>query len=187
VRNINNVSLLDILPYSLTSDPNVQAAAQAIDTELITISESISRLNLLYSIDLLDEAWIDELAWQLHVDFYDKSLPITQKRDLVSYSDKWHRRKGTPSAVEELITTIFGDGTVVEWFDFAGAPYTFRVLTTNSAATSEQAQEFLKAINSVKNVRSRLESIQITASDNLQLYFGNVLQIGEFITLKQVT
>ncbi|QGR00086.1 phage tail protein I [Paenibacillus psychroresistens] len=187
MRDIYSVSLLGILPPSLTSDPQVQAAAQAIDAELQIVSGKIKDLDLLYSIDQLDDVWLDELAWALHVDFYDKTLLIEQKRALINNSDRWHRRKGTPSAVEELLETMFGDGTVVEWYDFGGDPYTFRVTTVNSAATDEDAQQFLDAINSVKNVRSRLESIQICVSDDLNLYFGNVIYIGDFITAKQVT
>ncbi|MFY0545444.1 phage tail protein I [Brevibacillus sp. H7] len=186
MRDIHNISLVELLPPSLLADEKVKAAAQAIDSELKKVTEAIAKLTLLYSVDDLEDAWLDELAWSLHVDFYDVTLPIEQKRELVKNSDAWHRRKGTPSAVEELVSTIFGDGEVEEWYDYGGQPYHFRVVTNNFAATNEQAEEFTKAVNSVKNARSWLETIILRAGDELNLYYGNVLHMGEFMTVEQV-
>ncbi|WP_028551764.1 phage tail protein I [Paenibacillus sp. UNC451MF] len=184
--NLDQIQLINILPPNLRNDPNIAAAAKAIDGELQDLNESIRKLDIFSRLDTLEAAEIDELAWQYHVDFYDASLPLETKRLLVKNSYAWHRRKGTPSAVEELITTIFGDGQVEEWYDFGGEPYTFRVVTTNPKATNEQAQEFIKALNSVKNERSWLESIQVSITDEMNLHIGGVLHIGEFMTIKQV-
>lgn len=186
MRTMNDVSLLDIIPPSLLQDERMAVAAVVLDKKFREINANIQKLTLLSSIDELNNTWLDELAWQLHLDFYNRSLPIEKKRELIQMSDAWHKRKGTPSAVEELITAIFGDGRVEEWFEFGGAPFTFRVITTNPSATNEQANEFITALNSVKNARSRLESIQISLTDEMGLYFGGVLYMGEFMTVKQV-
>lgn len=184
--NLAQTSLLDILPPNLRSDPTVAAAAQAMDAELRMISAEIDKLNYISRMGVLTSEEADELAWQFHVDFYDSSLPLEQRRELIKNSDAWHRRKGTPSAVEELIATIFGDGRVEEWWEFGGTPYTFRVLTNNSSATGEQAQQFLSALNSVKRLSARLESIQITATDEMNFVMAGVLHIGDFLRIRQV-
>lgn len=184
--NVEQIRLIDLIPPNLRSDPSVRAAAEALDSELIQVTEMTSSLTLMASIDKLEERWVDELAWQYHVDFYDPTLPLEQKRDLVRYSLRWHRRKGTPSAVNELISTIFGSGTVVEWFDYGGERGYFRVKTSDPSANAERAAQFLAAINSVKNERSWLEAIEITTEGFMDLRFGVVSHIGKHLTARQV-
>ena len=188
MMNIHYVSLLDILPPVLAADLQVRAATLTIDEEHRKITEQIKNLALLYSLDNLPEAWVDELAWQCHVDFYDTSLPLEQKRELVKKSDAWHRRKGTPSAVEELINTVFGDGKVEEWFEYEGSPYHFRVVTNNSDLTSvqEKAAAFVRALQTVKNTRSKFDSIVILQTEDTNLYLASALHMGERMTIEQV-
>lgn len=185
--DITAVSLLDILPPNLKRDATVAAAAQAIDAEMQGITAAIKAIPYFDRLDTLTSEEADQLAWQLHVDFYDPSLPLYQRRELVKSSFAWHKRKGTKSAVEQLITTVFGDGQVQEWFEYGGNPGTFRVISSNSAITNEDAQKFLDALDSVKNARSHLDAIQITASDDMNLYFGNALHTGTYLTIEQVT
>ncbi|KEQ22299.1 phage tail protein I [Paenibacillus tyrfis] len=184
--DIGKVKLLDLIPPNLRDDEKVQAAAESIDRELKQVTDIIPGVAIVHHIDTLPEEWVDQLAWQWHVDFYTPSLPLEQKRELVRNSLRWHKRKGTPSAVAELITTIFGSGEVIEWWEYGGQPYHFKVTTSDPAATSERAKEFLAAIASVKNTRSWLESIEITTVGEMDLYFGNALHMGEFMTVEQV-
>lgn len=184
---LQSSSLLDLLPENLRSDSTLSAAAKAIDQELQRITSSIHKLSYFDRFDTLTDEEVNELAWQFHVDFYDPTLPIEQRRELIKKSFAWHKRKGTASAVEELVTTIFGDGKVEEWYEYGGDPFYFRVITNNPTATNEQAEKFLEALNSVKNIRSRLDAIQVSIADSMNLYFGGVVHIGDFITLRQVT
>lgn len=159
--SIQTISLLDLLPPNLRIDPNISAAAQAIDEELQGVTSTIQKLSYFERLDSLTEEETDELAWQFHVDFYDPELPIEQRRELVKNSFRWHRRKGTPSAVEELVQTIFGDGSVQEWWEYSGLPYTFRVISNNRNITGAQINDFTRALNTVKNIRSRLDQVVI--------------------------
>lgn len=94
--------------------------------------------------------------------------------------------KGTPSAVEELISTLFDEGRVEEWFEYGGEPYTFRVVTNNSSVTQDRAMEFIKALNSVKNARSWLDRVIITQMEDMQLYFAGIVHTGDNLTIRQV-
>lgn len=184
--DINHVRLIDFIPPNLREDIQVRAAAESFDLQMQKLNDLAPRLALLYNIDSLDERWVDELAWQEHVDFYEPSLPLEQKRELVKNAKPWHRRKGTPSAVRELIDTVFGSGEVLEWWEYGGERGYFRVTTSDPDATTERAREFLEAIESAKNTRSWLESIQITTEGIMDLYFGNALHMGEYMTVEQV-
>src|SRR5690554_1045404 len=105
--NISDISLLDLIPPNLKSDPQVQAAATALDAELKAVTEAVKGIILYSRIDELPEEIIDHLAWQFHVDYYNPNLPLDVKRTLVKNSLAWHRSKGTPATVEELITAVF--------------------------------------------------------------------------------
>lgn len=185
--DIYNISLLDILPDSLKQDPDIVAIAKALTPEFQSLSRE-TKLCLIYvMIDYFSSDIVDLLAFETHVDFYDPSLPLEVKRLLVKNSIPRHRRKGTPAAVEELITTVFGDGHVEEWFEYGGEPYYFKVVTNNREVTTEQALMFTRALNSVKNTRSWLEKVELSQVEETNLYFAGVIHMGDKITVRQVT
>ena len=176
---IKDIKLTDLLPPNIAMDPKVRAAAEALDGELQSVTEAIKECSFFARIDKLPEVIIDFLSWRFHVDFYEPDLPIQVKRELVKKSIPWHRRKGTPVTVEELVAAIFDDARVVEWFEYGGEPYMFKVVTFNYSTTQEQAEEFLRALDAVKNTRSWLEAIEITITDDLPIYFAGIVnQIG---------
>ncbi|MGO4373483.1 phage tail protein I [Paenibacillus sp. MCAF20] len=184
--NIQNISLLDLLPPNIRNDPTIAAAAQAVDAELVSLTQQINKLTYYNRFDSLTSEEADELAWQFKVDFYDLSAPIEQRRQLIKQSYSRHKTKGTPGAVEDLIATIFGLGEVQEWFQYGGEPGYFKIVTSDPEATAGKADEFLAAINSVKNARSWLEAIELTTGDDMQLYIGAAVHIGNYINVKQV-
>lgn len=184
--DIYNISLLDLLPDNLKEDEDVRAIAEAITPELQSVSLEIKDIIELVNLGISPEEIIDLLAWENHVDFYDASLPIEQKIKLVENADFYHRSKGTPAAVEDLIVTLFGEGKVVEWFEYDAEPGYFKVVTNNKAVTEEKAQEFIAALNSVKRKSAWLEKIEITQVEDISLYFGGFVHMGDKMELRQV-
>ncbi|WP_458412787.1 phage tail protein I [Schinkia sp. CFF1] len=184
--DIYNISLLDLLPENLKQDEDLKAIAEAITPEMQSISLEIKDIIELANLENLLEAVIDLLAWENHVDFYDTSLPLEQKIKLVENADFYHRSKGTPAAVEDLIVTLFGEGKVVEWFEYDAEPGYFKVVTNNRAVTEERAQEFVAALNSVKRKSAWLEKIEITQVENMDLYIGGFVHTGDKMELRQV-
>jgi phage tail P2-like protein len=175
------VDLLPLLPDSLKTDQTVVYLAQAISETLQSIN---SQIFLFDPTKRKDEAMLDLNAWEEHVDFYDTTLPVDKKQELVDKAIMFHEKKGTPAAIEELISTLFEDGKVVEWFEYGGQPYTFKIITNNPAVTNEKATEFINALNSIKNIRSHLEKIEITQSDEFDLFFGGFVHIGEKVEMR---
>jgi phage tail P2-like protein len=185
-KTIYEISLLDIMPQSLLSDPLVKALAQALDPELQAISADIVQCVILPRIDELSEGLLDLLAWQMHIDWYDPDADIEVKRKLVKSAFIIHRRRGTPSAIEDVIQTLFGDGYVQEWFEYGGDPYMFKVITTNPSVSVELINQFTSVLNSAKNARSHLEEIIISLSGDIELYFAGVVHTGDYLELRQV-
>lgn len=179
--NLADSKLEKLLPPILLKDSDIRAICFAVNEEFKLLANEIDRVLFIPMIDgITNEALLDELAYQFHVDFYDSSFAIEVKRRLVKDSYRNHRIKGTPGAVEDLIDTVFGSGQVEEWFDYGGDPYYFRVSTMNQEAVNERAEEFIRAVNTVKNARSYLESVIIISTEQLNLYLGGIMQDGNY-------
>lgn len=172
-KDLQSVSLLDILPPNLLADKQIYAAAQALDDELQKITEATRNALLLPRLDELSEEVIDLLAWQWHVDFYEPSMSIETKRQLVCESIAWHRIKGTKAAVEKMAQTVFKGGVVTEWFEYGGEPYHFRIdLLTAPNITQDDTARLLAVVNAAKNVRSVLDELRFRREAQNDMYYA---------------
>lgn len=184
--NLSNVDLLSLQSSYMKNDPTTIALCQILNPYFQQLAEE-SKLCLIYArIGELDSDALDELALEFHVDWYDSGSELAIKRQLVKDAIIVHMYRGTPYAVEQVIQTYFGDGYVQEWFEYSGLPYMFKVVTSNPSVTAEQADQFIKVLNSVKNTRSHLQEIIIALSGQMDLYLAAVVHIGDFIEVRQV-
>lgn len=160
-KDLQSISLLDILPPNLLADEQINAAAQALDDELQKITAATKEALLLPRLDELPEEVINLLAWQWHVDFYEPvGMDIETKRRLIKNSIAWHRIKGTPAAVEEVVSAIFDTSHVQEWFEYGGKPYHFKVVTEDVTTDEDVLERMRRAIHAAKNARSWLETVE---------------------------
>ena len=153
---LSNIDLLSLQTAYMQQDPFVKALCKALEPYFKMLDEDI-RLTYIYGrIDELGEEVVDSLAWQFHVDFYDYTLSLEKKRELVKNSLRLHRIKGTPQAVIEAVKIIFDNIELQEWFQYDGEPYFFRlnVDIENEIITEENTKKVSKLINSYKNLRS---------------------------------
>ena len=152
--------IADSLPSSLNK-PTLQEIAKVIDEALHKLDRNVFRILIYPELEGLPGDIVDFLAVQLHVDFYDYTLPLAKRRSLVKNSIRWHMKKGTKAVIEEVIRAIFNSGIVEEWFEYGGRPYYFRcnLLNPDTPLTEDQIQQCLRAINTVKNVRSWLDGL----------------------------
>ena len=161
IKELQSLSLLDILPANLLEDKKVAAAAQALDAELQAVTKATVETMHLPRLDVLPEAVVDLLAWQWHVDFYEPlGMDIETKRKLVKESIAWHRIKGTPAAVEAVVSAAFDSSKVKEWYEYGGKPFYFKVITEDVTTDKVTLDNMRRAIDSVKNARSWLEKIE---------------------------
>ena len=167
MRDLGNITLLELLPPSISGDLDIIAAAKSIDVELRKVTESIDNVAIIHNLvkrKITDPALLSILADQFHVDFWDEDLPLKAKQDLVVTWLDMHTRKGTPSAVEDIIKIVFADADVVEWYEYGGRPYCFVVLVRKDLdameVTPDDTKGVVTAIQTVKNTRSWLEYIR---------------------------
>lgn len=81
----------------------------------------------------------------------------------------WHMSAGTPAAVEELITAVFGEGTIQEWFEYDDEPYYFKI-KTNAQMTENMNAQFSSMLRKVINTRSHIRAIEIHRENNQIIY-----------------
>lgn len=183
---IDHVSLVDLLPPNLARDKRVRAAAQSLDGELQVITASIKRLPFMPNLDSLDEAWIDELLWQYHVEGAELATTLDEKRALVRNSIEIHRTKGTRYALERVIDLLGMRAIVSEWFEHGGDPYTFRIEVlevTNKGLTGEKLRLLERLIMEYKNTRSWLTSIRVHLTSRGHIRFACNTSGGETVTV----
>lgn len=186
MNSLDDLSILSILPNSIKHDKDIIAAARSLDKSTSRTLTEARKLNFFVNPNLTDNKLLDVVAADLHVDFYDETYPIEVKQKLINESMIIHMEKGTGKAVENLINAVFGDGEVEEWFEYGGAPFHFRIITSNQTVTNERAQEFIRALNSVKRKTAILESITMLQAEQMNLYIGAMVHVGDKYLFKQV-
>jgi phage tail P2-like protein len=185
-KTIRDVKLIDLLPDNLKRDPDMIAAAKTVDLGFFELTNEVNNIIILPRVDDASESLLDHLAYYFHVDFYDLTLDVETKRALVKESGYIHQIKGTPLAVETLIQTLFEDGEVSEWFEYGDTPYRFRVITSNESVTTYKAEEFIRALDTVKNARSTLDRVIILQVERMNLYWGGFVHEGNREKYRQV-
>lgn len=155
MSKIREIDVKKMLPSSIANDANIQAMAELFTSELLGLIDNIDLLSILPNLSKQSDDVLDQMAWNLHVDFYNQDAPREEREKLIYQSIAWHRRKGTPSAVEDMVTAIYATAEVDEWYQYDGEPYHFRVNVYGDAVTdAEQLVKLQNSVHSVKNVRS---------------------------------
>lgn len=187
MANIRQASLLDLIPNNLKNDPQVAAAAEALNIELQAVTAAIDETILLARLDELPESVVDSLAWQWHVDFYDPNMALVKKRALLRQSIAWHKRKGTPGIVQDMVSAVFSDGKVYEWWEYGGEPYRFRVECTDLIQDGTILTKLGELITAVKNTRSWCDAIQVRREKQGIMFMGFAAHVGKTTTIYPAT
>jgi phage tail P2-like protein len=181
--DLSNISIIPLLPPNLAKNKNVRSMCEAFDKELQRVIADIPGIEILPDLarkQITDNLLLDLLAWQFHCDFYSTDFTVEQKQEIILKSLDWHTRKGTPSVIEEVVSTVFARAEVKEWFEYGGLPYRFIIGINEETPTQETRDNLIRAIGSVKNARSFLEKI-ITI-----LYHEDEFHMSDSVQIKPV-
>lgn len=163
IRGVGDVTLREIAPQVIVDDEQLSAVCDALDVQHLAIADVITTyLPYLPNLDNIPERIVDLLAWQYHVDNYDSAAAISLKRTRVRQAIAEHKIQGTLRAVKNALDMLFGQGQydLLEWFEFDGDPYTFRVnVIMEGELTQELTDQISSSLAATKNVRSHYELI----------------------------
>ncbi|MBU0680092.1 MAG: phage tail protein I [Proteobacteria bacterium] len=155
-----------LLPINASPAEKAQALAVA------RISAVPVVVDTLWNPSTCPAALLPWLAWALSVDVWDATWSEQVKRDVITESMAIHRKKGTPWAVEQAMHVSGApDLQLQEWFEYGGAPYTFRAtITTITVPLSPAlANRLMADVAKFKNARS-WGSLRIAQQGDLRLY-----------------
>lgn len=162
--------IVQILPSVLRS-PEAIAVSYAVSKTLKRLLACAEGASVYAAIDKLGNEELDLLALELNAQYYDNNLNVSVKREIIKNAIKWYFSAGTPVAVQELIETVFGAGSVREWWEYGGKPYFFRV-RAEVPLTESAIDSFTRIIQNVKNTRSHLEAVEVFREVHQKLYSG---------------
>lgn len=165
MNNIKNADFLTTFPSVLKKDESMLALGRLIAEELhITANET--EKNIVYAnIDTLPETWLDILAYDLHVDWYNYDYPIEAKRAVIKDSVRVHQKLGTKAAVEMALGGIHPQSELEEWFTYGGKPHGFRiVLDTTHSRVEADYEEIVKTVDIYKRLTAHLDGLYYQCS-----------------------
>lgn len=160
--------LLDCFPQKDT--PEIIALSYALQNAIKVVIQHSDESRVYCAIEQLPERVLDVLAVEMRSLYYDESLSVEQKREIIKNTMQWYAKAGTPAAVEDLIQTIFGVGDVVEWFDYDEAPYTrgtFDIITS-ALMEKDMIEKFTRIVQKAKNARSHIRRIMVEREVNVR-------------------
>jgi phage tail P2-like protein len=185
---LNNLSIINILPPYLAQDKATRMALQGFDEELRKAVAKIANIAILPNINsLVDNLLLDLLAWQFHVDFYNPAMAINLKRQLITRSLEWHTRKGTKTAVEEVVKATLSDAKITEWWeDETGTlnPYTFSIETNLNTSDAKAIEDLYRVIFAMKNTRSWIDAVTRLLNIMANYYVGIGLVTESYSLIK---
>ena len=175
-HGLTKENLVVTLPPALRTDPSVVALAEALSELLAARPAEIERLRIYPAIDTLEEPLLDILARDFKVDWWDPEYSLEEKRRTLKDSWRVHRLLGTRAAVETAISAIYPHTQILEWFEYGGQPYCFKV-RTDAILTEGMADYFSKMIRQVKNARSHIDSVEIHRTVGQEQFAGTGLAL----------
>lgn len=171
---MNELDLLKLQSAYMRGDPIVVALCKQLTPELVSYWEGVDYIVDWTNINLYPDEILDELAWEHHIDWYDKGASLDVKRKLIQNSDKVHMRLGTPWAVEQVFRDYFGSGEVKEWFEYGGEPGYFRLYTSARLGTVNDVIRFLQILERVKRKSAWLEGMFTNTQGGDRLHTGGL-------------
>ncbi len=186
-RDIYSVNFADYLPETLKRDPKMKALAAAVAEQMLGVSKEISDVLIYSRIGELPEELIDILAFDMHVDWYDYSLPLDIKRDILKNSVRVHKKIGTKYAVEKTLKALYlPQSKIEEWFEYGGNPYCFRILFSITDCSCD-VLEVVKTIRIQKRCSAHLDCIIYKYQTRSKVTVKSYAKVGDSIKVKPKT
>ena len=179
MTKIDDIDILKLLPYFLQENSDIQIITQIVREEMELTNEKERNFFIYGDFSSLDEAVLDELAYQWKTEGYEQTFSKDVKTKLVESSYIVRKTKGTKYAVEKTIKEIYGDFELLEWPDYGGNPYCFKVVGAFSP-TGDKLSEVYKGINMTKNERSYLDGIIVSSQWEKNSYCGMTVHSSIF-------
>lgn len=185
---LSESKITDILPSAVAEAKQIKALAYAVTQQIQAICVYADGASTYATVASVPEKVLDYLAIELRTPTYDETYSVKIKRELVQETLIFYTKMGTPSAVNQIIESVFGSGYITEWWEYDGDPYHFKATTTNPSITGDDVASFRAALESVKRLSAWLDEVVLELStEATMMYVGTWLHTGDFITIQRAT
>lgn len=168
---IQDAKLIDIVPPFLRDDQTVRGLCAAADAMYKYLMDAVYIAWWRKYIDQLDSKYIDTLAHLIGIEWYDDGADLQLKRYVLKNYKNIVSITGTPEAVRIAIEGIFDEAEVIEWPEYGGQPFHFK-LYVDSQFTEDNTKRFKSIVRAMKNVRSVMDSLDTMRSACVHTYVG---------------
>lgn len=165
--------LLDLLPEFMRKDPDVIAISYALKRAMGIVIERSVQTRLFGDIDSLEESYLDYLAVEMRLAYYDESFPLETKRTLIKDSFTSYMEAGTAAVVQKMINAVYGEGKITEWFETEYLEHHTFEVETGGQFTPETAGKIERFVQPIKNLSSHIASI--TSTQDIQKPFTHAM------------
>lgn len=162
------------------------AVSRAIDRLLDRYDALDVAAVLVTLVDRQSDMVLEYLAWEHHIDFWERATTREAKIAMIQACYDAHRYKGTRYGLEQIYVLLDAPGAVAEWFEYGGDPYYFRVdLIWQGRPWPESQYDYvLGMIEQLKNVRSWLDRLRIIPQVSGTTYTAAVAWSGAVVAVR---
>ncbi|MFR6220487.1 MAG: phage tail protein [Enterocloster bolteae] len=176
---LHDGEIKDIMPVNLIT-PEVQALSYSVGRAMKKMLGFSAAAHLFANLGSVPETALDLIAVELNTQYYMQTLPRKTKEALISQTLQWYMHGGTPSVLEQFLSTILDGGRIDEWYKYEGAPYYFRafVYVGEHETTLGYGTEVKRQIEKYKNVRSWIEWVAfvIASKFDVNVRYANIIR-----------
>jgi len=168
MSNLTKESMMRTYPYVLDRDKLYNGLGQTAAKALGLVSDASDSCGIYTRIEQLSESLLDILARDFAISWYNFDYDLETKRQVMAAAFSVYRRLGTKGAMLKALCAIWPETHVLEWFDYGGDPYHFKVTLDISVTEGEiiGLDVIKKTILLYKNERSYLDEIAFAAYED---------------------
>jgi phage tail P2-like protein len=171
MKTIYEENLKKLAPKIIKDDVILEVIQVIIDKH---INQNIKFLVFLDRIDEMNEKELDLIANELHVDFFDYTMTIEEKRKSCKKSFEIHAIKGTVGAVKEVLDLFFPTAEVKQFYEYDGIPGRFKINITGTVPAN--VNKIVERIEDSKKKSQHLEGLSFY-SNHIQLYYDGAFLV----------
>ena len=167
-------TLLRAFPMEVDEKSRMAMMAAVVAEELERLFDDNDLLSIYTQIDALDGSMLDILADDFKVDWWDANAPLDKKRETFKNSINVHRALGTTGAVKKAITSMYAGATVLEWYNYGGDPYHYKLSVNlgDLLGSAEILQNVVARSKYYANVRSVLDGVSFRTDRVRNVFYG---------------
>ncbi len=171
---LEDIDIYKLLPTFMKKDKFDSLFAQGMNNLFQELAAGMQRTIIIGQIDNLREDELDQLANDMNIFWYSKTVSLEIKRKLIKNAPLVFRRLGTVWAVESVLNDYLPGSELAEWFDYNGEPHHFKIFVENIESLNTDIDVFLNLLDRIKRKSQWLDSLII----HLQCKYDIHISVG---------